>query len=85
MPRRYAEYLPKFQVENVISTIGSACSPSDLVMCWNFLQGSGRGSRLCRSVAALSLEWRPPPPRDGEFPRNPGGDRMAVRLRDPKA
>ena len=87
MPRRYAEYLPKFQVENVISTIGAAVLAAGiLVMCWNFLQGLRKGAPApANPWRALSLEWQAAsPPDTGEFPRDPGGDRMAVRLRDPE-
>ncbi len=85
MPRRYAEYLPKFHVENVISTIGSVVLAAGiLVMCWNFLQGLRKGA------PAPANPWRALTPgvagrlaaRDRELPRDPGGDRLAVRLRE---
>ena len=68
MPRRYAEYLPKFQVENVISTIGSAVlALGILVMCWNFLQGLRKGAPASADPwRALSLEWRAASPPETE-------------------
>jgi len=68
MPRRYAEYLPKFQVENVISTIGSAVLAAGiLVMCWNFLHGLRKGAPApANPWRALSLEWRAASPPETE-------------------
>jgi cytochrome c oxidase subunit 1 len=68
MPRRYAEYLPKYQVENVISTIGAAVlALGILVMCWNFLQGLRKGPPAPGNPwRALSLEWQTPSPPDTE-------------------
>ena len=68
MPRRYAEYLPKFQVENVISTIGSAVlAVGILVMCWNFLQGLRKGAPApANPWRALSLEWQAASPTETE-------------------
>jgi cytochrome c oxidase subunit 1 len=68
MPRRYAEYLPKFHTENVISTIGSAVlAVGILVMCWNFLQGLRKGAPAPADPwRALSLEWRAASPPDTE-------------------
>ena len=66
MPRRYAEYLPKFQTENVISTIGSAIlAIGILVMAWNFVQGLRKGAKAPGNPwRSLTLEWQvasPPP------------------------
>jgi cytochrome c oxidase subunit 1 len=68
MPRRYAEYLPKFQLENLISTIGSAVLAAGiLVMCWNFLQGLRKGAPATANPwRALSLEWKAASPPDTE-------------------
>jgi cytochrome c oxidase subunit 1 len=68
MPRRYAEYLPKFQIENLISTIGSAVLAAGiLVMCWNFLQGLRKGAPApANPWRALSLEWHAASPPDTE-------------------
>ena len=68
MPRRYAEYLPKFHTENVISTIGSAIlAVGILVMCWNFLQGLRKGDPApANPWRALSLEWKAASPPDTE-------------------
>jgi len=68
MPRRYAEYLPKFQLENLISTIGSAVLAAGiLVMCWNFLQGLRKGAPApANPWRALSLEWKAASPPDTE-------------------
>jgi len=68
MPRRYAEYLPKFQVENVISTIGSAVlALGILVMCWNLLQGLRKGAPApANPWRALSLEWKAASPPETE-------------------
>ena len=87
MPRRYAEYLPKFQVENMISTIGSAVLAVGILRDVLELPPGApeRGSRPRQPVARAEpgVEGRVPS-RDGEFPRDPGGDRVAVRLRDPE-
>jgi cytochrome c oxidase subunit 1 len=66
MPRRYAEYLPRFQTENVISTIGSAVlALGILVMAWTFVQGLRKGEKAPGNPwRALTLEWQvgsPPP------------------------
>src|SRR5512145_2978161 len=66
MPRRYAEYLPKFHTENVISTVGSAIlALGILVMVWNFLQGLRKGAKAeANPWRSLTLEWQvasPPP------------------------
>ena len=68
MPRRYAEYLPKFQVENVVSTIGSAVlALGILVMCWNLLQGLRKGAPApANPWRALSLEWKTASPPETE-------------------
>ena len=68
MPRRYAEYLPKFHTENVISTIGSVVlALGILVMCWNFLQGFRKGAKAPSNPwRALSLEWKTASPPDVE-------------------
>jgi cytochrome c oxidase subunit 1 len=68
MPRRYAEYIPKFHTENVISTIGSAVlAVGILVMCWNFLQGLRKGAPAPADPwRALSLEWRAASPPETE-------------------
>ncbi|MHB8782083.1 MAG: cytochrome c oxidase subunit I [Desulfobacteria bacterium] len=68
MPRRYAEYLPKFQLENVISTIGSAVlALGILVMCWNLLQGLRKGVPApANPWRALTLEWRAASPPETE-------------------
>src|SRR5512139_1020962 len=66
MPRRYAEYLPRFQTENVVSTIGSAIlALGILVMVWNFVQGLRKGAKAeANPWRSLTLEWQvasPPP------------------------
>jgi cytochrome c oxidase subunit 1 len=68
MPRRYAEYLPKFQVENTISTIGSAVLAAGiLVMCWNFVQGLRKGAPApANPWRARSLEWQAASPPETE-------------------
>jgi cytochrome c oxidase subunit 1 len=68
MPRRYAEYLPKFHAENVISTIGSVVLAAGiLLMCWNFLQGLRKGAPApANPWRALSLEWKAASPPDTE-------------------
>jgi len=68
MPRRYAEYVPKFHTENVVSTVGSAIlALGVLVMMWNFVQGMRKGARAPGNPwYALSLEWRSASPPDTE-------------------
>jgi cytochrome c oxidase subunit 1 len=68
MPRRYAEYLPKFHTENVISTVGSAIlALGILVMVWNFLQGLRKGAPApSEPWRSLTLEWRAASPPETE-------------------
>ena len=85
MPRRYAEYLPKFQVENVISTIGSAVlarrDPGDVLeLSPGLAEGPARaGEPVASAVPGVA---DPLAARHGELPRDPRGDRLAVRLRE---
>jgi cytochrome c oxidase subunit 1 len=68
MPRRYAEYLPKFHTENVVSTIGSAILAAGiLVMVWNFVQGLRNGAKAgANPWRSLTLEWRAASPPETE-------------------
>jgi cytochrome c oxidase subunit 1 len=68
MPRRYAEYLPKFHTENVVSTIGSAIMAAGiLVMVWNFVQGLRNGAKAgANPWRSLTLEWRAASPPETE-------------------
>ncbi|MBP2676014.1 MAG: cytochrome oxidase subunit, partial [Deltaproteobacteria bacterium] len=62
MPRRYAEYLPRFHQENVISTIGSFVLAAGIALLfWNLFQGLRKGVRAPGNPwRALSLEWQTP-------------------------
>src|SRR5512134_101791 len=68
MPRRYAEYLPRFHTENVISTVGSAIlALGILVMVWNFVQGLRKGAAAPSDPwRSLTLEWRAASPPETE-------------------
>jgi cytochrome c oxidase subunit 1 len=88
MPRRYAEYLPRFHTENVISTIGSAVlAVGILVMCWNFLQGIRKGAPAPADPwRALSLEWRAAsPPETENFHEIPAVTEWPYSYGTPKA
>jgi cytochrome c oxidase subunit 1 len=70
MPRRYAEYLPRFHAENVVSTAGSFLLAIGILMLfWNIVQGMRKGSRAPGNPwRALSLEWQSAsPPATGNF------------------
>jgi cytochrome c oxidase subunit 1 len=74
MPRRYAEYLPRYHVENVISSVGSAILAVGIaVMFWNFLRGLLKGPPAPGNPwRALTLEWQTPsPPPTENFPEIP--------------
>ncbi len=68
MPRRYYNYLPKFQSYHVVSTIGSYILGIGLVMCAVYLLHSlFRGRRApANPWGGAGLEWRcsSPPPHD---------------------
>jgi len=68
MPRRYAEYLPRFHAENVISTAGAfLLAIGILVLFWNLWQGLRKGARAPGNPwRALSLEWQTASPPDTE-------------------
>jgi cytochrome c oxidase subunit 1 len=68
MPRRYAEYLPRFHQENVISTIGSFLLAAGIgLLFWNLFQGLRKGPRAPGNPwRALSLEWQTSSPPDTE-------------------
>ncbi len=74
MPRRYAEYLPRFQTENLISTVGSfLLAAGILLMFWNLVQGLRKGAAAPGNPwRALSLEWQTAsPPETENFHRIP--------------
>jgi len=74
MPRRYAEYLPKYQPENVISSVGSAILAVGLVMMfYNLVLGMFRGGRApANPWKGLTLEWQiPSPPPTENFEKTP--------------
>lgn len=59
MPRRYAEYLPEYQFQHVISTIGSfVLAFGFLLMFWNIIQGLRKGEKAeSNPWNAIGLEW----------------------------
>jgi len=68
MPRRYYDYLPKFQGLNVVSTVGSWVLATGLVVLFVNLIRSARTGRESGSNpwGASTLEWQTssPPPHD---------------------
>jgi cytochrome c oxidase subunit 1 len=66
MPRRYADYLPEFQIYHRLSTIGSwVLVFAILLMMGNLLRSLWKGDRAVDSPwGGATLEWRtatPPP------------------------
>ena len=71
MPRRYATYLPQFQSQHIISTLGSfVLAVGILIMFYNFVNSMYRGAPASADPwRALTLEWRtssPPPTENFE-------------------
>lgn len=74
MPRRYYDYLPKYQPYHELSTIGSwVLSIGILVMLANLVVGLFRGPKAPDNPwGSLSLEWKTPsPPPAGNFEEIP--------------
>jgi cytochrome c oxidase subunit 1 len=66
LPRRYYDYLPKFETPNVISTVGSwVLATGVLLMLYNLLAAMRKGGRAPDNPwGGTTLEWRtssPPP------------------------
>ena len=76
MPRRYASYLPEFQVFHVISTIGSYVLAVGLfTVLGNWLHAWFRGRQApANPWGANSIEWHSnSPPRHANFDEDPTG------------
>jgi cytochrome c oxidase subunit 1 len=74
MPRRYAEYLPRYQSENIIATVGSWILATGVVIMFaNFVWGMFRGEKAEGNPwRALTLEWQTPsPPPEENFEEVP--------------
>ncbi len=74
MPRRYADYLPEYEIYHKISTIGSwILIPSLLLMFGNLLVALRRGKRAeSNPWGGVTLEWLvPSPPPTHQFPTVP--------------
>ena len=70
MPRRYADYLPEYEIYHKISTIGSwILIPSLLLMFGNLLVAIWRGKRAeSNPWGGVTLEWKvPSPPPTHQF------------------
>jgi cytochrome c oxidase subunit 1 len=66
MPRRYADYLPEYEIWHQLSTIGSWIMVAALLMMiWNLIQSLFNGDKASDSPwGGATLEWRtstPPP------------------------
>jgi cytochrome c oxidase subunit 1 len=71
LPRRYYDYLPRFQTPNVISTVGSwVLATGVILMLYNLLSSLRRGERAGDNPwGGTTLEWRtgsPPPAENFE-------------------
>ncbi len=74
MPRRYAQYLPKYQGLHVVSTAGAfLLAAGTLLLFANLLWSLRRGAPAPGNPwRALSLEWQTPsPPPTENFPETP--------------
>jgi len=76
MPRRYADYPPRFQPLHALSTVGSwILGIGMLLMAINLLRGLFNGERARapeNPYNSLSLEWQgSSPPPHGKFPEVP--------------
>ncbi|HPF70155.1 MAG TPA: cbb3-type cytochrome c oxidase subunit I [Candidatus Krumholzibacteria bacterium] len=78
MPRRYADYLPKFHTPHMISTFGSWILVTGLIiMIVNLVRGARRGPKAPDNPwGGTTLEWQttsPPPQLNfARTPENPG-------------
>ncbi len=76
MPRRYASYLPEFQIYHVISTLGSYMLAVGLfIVLGNWIHAWYRGRQApANPWGANSLEWHSnSPPRHANFDEDPTG------------
>ena len=74
MPRRYADYPPKFQPLHALSTIGSwILGIGMFLMATNLISGLLNGEKAPENpYNSLSLEWQvPSPPPHGNFQEIP--------------
>ena len=74
MPRRYATYLPQFQTQHIISTVGSfILAAGILVMFYNFIRSMYKGETAPPNPwRGLTLEWTvPSPPPVENFEKTP--------------
>jgi cytochrome c oxidase subunit 1 len=66
MPRRYYDYLPEFQLLNIISTVGSwILIFGMIIMIVNLINGYRKGAIASRNPwGGVTLEWqtKSPPP-----------------------
>jgi len=60
LPRRYYDYLPEFQLNNVISTVGSWILIIGIIlMIYNFIRAKKRGEKAPQNPwGGLGLEWQ---------------------------
>jgi cytochrome c oxidase subunit 1 len=64
MPRRYADYLPQYEIYHKLSTIGSWIMVASLLfICHNLMRGARKGKPAPESPwGGATLEWRTPSP-----------------------
>src|SRR5947208_14808405 len=80
MPRRYHQYVPEFQVLNVMSTAGASILALGYAIplvyfCWSLYYGSAAGPNPWRSYG---LEWQTPSAAAGQLPGDAGRHARAV-------
>lgn len=71
MPRRYYDYLPKFQTWHLISTIGSWLLAAGIILLFtNLIRSLSKGEKASKNPwGGATLEWQissPPPPENFE-------------------
>lgn len=74
MPRRYYDYLPKFQPMHELSSVGSYIMGVGLILLfWNLTRALIKGETSKENpYGSLSLEWKTPsPPPHGNFDKIP--------------
>jgi len=83
MPRRYADYLPKYEFWHLVSTIGAYILLAGLLMVlWNLIRSLTSGGKAPQNPwGANTLEWHTPsPPPHTNFEADPpyAGDPYAL-------
>ena len=85
MPRRYYTYVPQFQQQHLLSSVGSYILTAGLFWTLIYLLSSLRKSNPVNQPddpwGAASLEWKTQSPRDrAQLPRDAAGQHRPVQL-----